>query len=800
MRKLNPLTGYDFPAGAPEIAPGAVAPNDIHFLVRAEVASHIHGGVVMRGVTQDGTGATISVSVIAPGVARVLLQPDGFSPNGRVSLARLPATGLDAVTVRSVAGRAHINANEMTVEIDLEPFRISFAGFRGDVLLREVRPELSPALTMMTLPLGFSRSGDRYIVHDSFACQPDEHFYGFGEKFTNFDKRGQWLVMWNEDAVGVSTEKAYKNIPFFVSTKGYGLFVDSVTCVNFDMAASNHPTFSVLAPDTALDYYVIAGPEPQTIISRYAGLVGRPILPPKWAFGLWVSSSFKPDSATAVSERSRMLRDHDIPSDVVHLDCYWQRFGDWSDLNWDRECFPEPDLMIRELKDRNFKLSLWINPHFGFESARFREAKAKGYLLKTAAGEPYVVKLWADYHPPVGIIDFTNPEAASWWKELLRPLLKMGVDVFKTDFGEGVPADAIAWNGMTGEQLHNLYALLYNDAAAEVTVEETGQVGFVWGRSTYAGGQRHAAQWAGDPNCTYQDMASTLRGGLSIGMCGHPFWSHDIGGFNGQPTPDLYIRWSQFGLFSPLSRLHGTTSRLPWDYGEEALHIFREFVRLRYRLLPYIYSEAVHSAETSLPLLRSMLLQFPDDPRTQSLDLQYMFGRDLLVAPIFNRDGSRSVYFPAGKWVDFWSHKVVTGPCTRMVRVGLDRMPLYVRANGLIPTIDPIDHIENGPFDPVTIDAYLLTSGRLHLHDTDGTTSVVAKLRDSRLEVSCDGVKHELRLRLMPLHPVRPLHEVSVNGRSVRRVDHLVVGDDTRDGWTVANDGTALVVMSASRT
>lgn len=241
---------------------------------------------------------------------------------------------------------------------------------------------------------------------------------------------------------------------------------------------------------------------------------------------------------------------------------------------------------------------------------------------------------------------------------------------------------------MTGEQLHNLYALIYNDVVAEITAEETGRVGFVWGRSSYAGGQRHAAQWAGDPNCTYQDMASTLRGGLSIAMCGHSFWSHDIGGFNGQPTPDLYIRWSQFGLFSPLSRLHGTTTRMPWDYGEEALRVFREFVKLRYRLLPYIYSEAVRSAETGIPLMRPMVLQFPDDPCTHSLELQYMFGPDLLVAPIFNAEGERSVYLPAGSWIDFWTHEVISGPSTQRVKVAIDRMPLYVRADALIPTLD----------------------------------------------------------------------------------------------------------------
>jgi alpha-D-xyloside xylohydrolase len=352
--------------------------------------------------------------------------------------------------------------------------------------------------------------------------------------------------MWNYDTYGAHTERAYKNVPFFVSSRGYGIFVDSITRVNFDMAASNNATFSIVVPDTALDYYVIVGSDPKTIITRYAELVGMPILPPKWAFGLWMSSGFQRDSQEEVLRRARSIREHGVPCDVLHLDCYWQRFGRWSEMLWDEEMFPDPEAMLSEVKAMGFKVCLWMNSYLGVESERFAEADSKGYLLKNSEGESYVAELWGRYHPPVGIIDFTNPEATEWFEDLLRPLLRQGVDVFKTDFGEGVPADAVAHNGMTGEKLHNLYPLLYNDAVATVTAEETRRAGMVWGRSTYAGGQRHAAQWSGDPNCTYNALASTLRSGLSIGLCGHAFWSHDIGGFHRQPTPELYVRWAQF--------------------------------------------------------------------------------------------------------------------------------------------------------------------------------------------------------------------------------------------------------------
>jgi alpha-D-xyloside xylohydrolase len=389
----------------------------------------------------------------------------------------------------------------------------------------------------------------------------------------------------------------------------------------------------------------------------------------------------------------------------------------------------------------------------------------------------------------------TNPEAVAWFKDLLRPLLRMGVDVFKTDFGEGVPAYVIAWNGMNGAELHNLYPLLYNDAVAEVTVEETDHTGLVWGRSTYAGGQRHAAQWGGDPNCTFQALASTLRGGLSMAMCGHAFWSHDIGGFRGQPTPELYVRWAQLGLLSPLSRAHGTTTRLPWEYGEDAERIFRDYVRLRYRLLPYIYTYASIAAETSLPLLRPMVLEFPDDPSTYTMDLQCLFGSEILVAPIYNDQGRRPVYFPAGRWVDFWTHQVIEGPRTCYVDAPLHVLPLYVRANALIPTIEPPDFLTDTPFESVTFDGYLLDRGSFELRDTDGVTTISAALEGTRLDIRTSGAKDALGFRLIPLPGASGVESVHVNGDPVAMVSGVDTSPSAPAGWTRDEDGKVHVTI-----
>jgi alpha-D-xyloside xylohydrolase len=373
--------------------------------------------------------------------------------------------------------------------------------------------------------------------------------------------------------------------------------------------------------------------------------------------------------------------------------------------------------------------------------------------------------------------------------------MRMGVDVFKTDFGEGTPADSVAHDGTTGAHLHNLYPLLYNDIVSQLTKEETGRSGLVWARSTYAGGQRHAAQWGGDPQCTYRAMAATIRGGLSIGMCGHPFWSHDIGGFAGQPTPELYVRWAQFGLFSPLARAHGRTTRLPWDYGEEVLRIFRDYVRLRYRLLPYIYTCACLAAESSLPIMRAMVLEFPEDPNTYGIDLQYMLGPELLVAPVYNESHRRPVYFPAGRWVDFWTHEVIQGPQTRFVEPPLDILPLYVRVNSLIPTIEPPDHVADGAFALVTIDAYLVESGRFEIRDTDGATIISCSFNGTCLDICLEGAKKTLGVRVIPLSGGPTVNEVHVNGASLPMAEKLEINTSADAGWTRSHDGEIHVMI-----
>jgi alpha-D-xyloside xylohydrolase len=707
--------------------------------------------LAFEGVTSEQHVFSLNLHVVAPGILRVFLSDPSLSHQQRVTFAHHDIHPPSATILEHGDQSLRWKTGEMCVEVNFDPFNLTIYNAQGRLLFREAHEECDPPGRLRVLPLGKTTfEGGHVAFHETFFAAPDEHFYGFGEKFTDFDKRGQILEMWNYDASGTFSERSYKNVPFFMSTRGYGIFVDSVTPTHFDMAASNASVASFIVPDTALDYYIIAGPDLKTIVSRYADLVGHPTLPPKWAFGFWISSGFEADSSTQALDRAKQLREHEIPCDVIHLDCYWQRFGHWTNFQWDEEAFPHPQEFVAKLKALHFRTCLWINSYISIEDDLFSYARERGYLLKMPSGQPAIIDAWFGFHPPVGIIDFTNPDAVCWFTELLRPLLRMGIDTFKTDFGEGVPADSIAYNGMHGTQLHNLYPLLYNDIVSNLVFEETG-TRLVWGRSTFAGGQRHAVQWGGDTSSTDQGLAATLRGGLSIGMCGHGFWSHDIGGFNRQPTPELFARWSQFGMLSPIARAHGMTSRLPWDFGNEAESIFRQYAQLRYHLLPYIYSYAREAVSTGLPLLRAMVLEYPNDPTTYTLDLQYFLGSELLVAPLFDDTNCRSVYFPAGDWIDYWTNEIIHGPQMRQVMASANQMPLYVRDNACIPTLYHQEWIEDGPFQNVQFQCYLHDTGQFILHDDDGDTSLTMTRKGDKLQIQIVSSKQAIKFHLVAL-------------------------------------------------
>ncbi|GAA3135757.1 alpha-xylosidase [Planomonospora alba] len=721
-----PLIAHEyFVADPPELPVRSRGEGGLSALTAAELVAADEAGVVLKGTTSAEETLVACVGVAGEGVIRVRLGEDADARTRSARATTMVTPGAFAgARVEAGDGTVVIDAGPLRAEITLSPWHLRFTDASGATLLEQDRGHVDISGRLRTLPFGRSTAGGGVAgYHESFAAPADEAFTGFGESFTPLDKRGQRPVMWNFDAFGAESQRAYKNVPFYISSRGYGVLVDSGMPVEFDVCQSTHSCVQIVVPDDLIDYYVIAGPTPPQILDRFDRLTCRPQLPPKWAFGTWISSGFFVDTQERVMNRARTIRERGIPCDVLHLDTYWQTDGHWSDLRWDPANFPDPAGMLAELAEMGFKVCLWMNPYISHRSPAFAEAAADGYFLKRPDGEVYVADSWHGSYPECGIVDFTNPEAAEWFRGLLRPLLAQGVQVFKTDFAEGVPHDAVAANGMTGTELHNVYTLLFNDLVSEVTREATGH-GMVWARSSFLGGQRHAAQWSGDTYTSYPAMGSTLRGGLAHGLSGIPFWSHDAGGFTGRPTDDLYVRWTQFGALSPLLRLHGTTSREPWEFPEVEAEAVAA-LRLRYRLMPYIYTAAVEAARTGAPMMRALCVDHPDDPVAWQADLEYLLGRDLLVAPMTSPDGVRKVYLPAGEWVDHWTGETLAGGRYVTVSAPLARIPLFVRRGALIPVLaDPGQTVGDGPFGEITLVGYGTETGTAVISDVDGDTTV----------------------------------------------------------------------------
>jgi alpha-D-xyloside xylohydrolase len=763
-----PLVPFEtFVADPPELPVRGPGEQGLSRLTRAEVLTTDATGATFKGTTSDGGSLAVQISAAGEGVLRVRLSedPDARSRSARALTLVNPSPHPAVVTATGDVVR--ISAGAVTAEATLDPWHLRFVDPTGAVLVDQDPGERDISGRMRTLPFGRSLTGGAVTAyHESFIAPADERFVGLGEKFTRLDKRGQRALMWNFDAFGSESDRSHKAVPLYLSSRGYGVLVDSGMPVEFDICQSTHSCVQILVPDDLIDYYVIAGPGPAQILDRYNALTSRPLLPPKWAFGTWISSGFFVDTQEQVLTRAREIRARGIPCDVLHLDCYWQVAGHWSDLKWDAENFPDPAGMLASLAEQGFHVSLWMNPYVSHLSPAYAEAAAAGYFLHRPDGSPYVADVWHGFQPGCGIVDFTNPEAVDWFTGLLRPLLEQGAAVFKTDFAEGVPADAVAHNGMTGVELHNVYTLLFNDAVAAVTREVAGH-GMVWARSSYLGGQRHSAQWSGDVNASYPALASTLRGGLSHGLSGVPFWSHDAGGFNGTPTPDLYVRWAQFGALSPLVRLHGTTSRLPWDFPPEAERLATEALRLRYRLMPYLYSIAVLSARTGVPMLRALLVDSPDDPAAWVAELEYRLGPDLLVAPMTDPTGARDVYLPGGAWADYWTGEMHAGGRYVRVSTPLSRVPLFVRHGALIPVTPPRDTVGSGPFPDLTVVSWGATSGRTVIHDVDGDTAVVAIRDGAELRVQTEGPAPVRAIALARTAGALPPTRVSLNGSPV---------------------------------
>lgn len=549
-------------------------------------------------------------------------------------------------------------------------------------------------------------------LHGRLSLGVGELVYGLGERFGPLVKNGQTVDIWNADG-GTSSEQSYKNVPFYLTNRGYGVLVNHPEHVSFEVGTESVEEVQFSVAGDTLEYLVIAGTTQKEVLERYTRLTGRPARVPAWSYGLWLSTSFTTqyDEAT-VSSFIDGMAERDLPLSVFHFDCFWMREFNWTDFEWDPRVFPDPEGMLGRLHDKNLHVSAWINPYIGQRAAIFAEARDAGYLVKKANGDVWQWDMW---QAGMGLVDFTNPDAVAWFQGKLRRLFEQGVDAIKTDFGERIPTDVVWHDGSSPDVMHNWYTQLYNKAVFEVLEEHRGEGDAVlFARSATVGGQQQPVHWGGDNSSSFESMAETLRGGLSLAFSGFGYWSHDIGGFEGMPDAAVFKRWVAFGLMSSHSRLHGSTSyRVPWLFddgseapGQSAVDVTRRFTTLKLELMPYLYEVGLEAHRTGTPFMRPMQLEFDGDPAVDYLDRQYLLGPDLLVAPVFSAAGDVQYYLPAGTWTNYLTGETVSGPVWRRETHAFDSIPLWVREGAVLVTGSRSDRPDYDYTDDALVTVY----------------------------------------------------------------------------------------------
>ncbi len=614
---------------------------------------------------------------------RVLRLRLGSPP--RTDYGLLVAQPSGTLALEALGEGWRVRGGEVALELQLRPFRVAFLHGEAPRLRPAEDGHIRGGLRLPPLARGEGWWGT------AWALESGEPVYGLGEKWGPLDRRGGLFLGWNEDAWGVNAEASYKNVPLVWSPRGWGLFAHTParTVHGVGYAPWSHRSYILLVEEEGLDLFFLAG-TPEEILGEYTRLTGRPPLLPRWSYGVWWSRCYYRTAEEAL-EVARTLREREIPGDVLVLDGRaWLRVGTRCALEWDSERYPEPEAFVRALKVLGFRLCLWEYPYVSVHNPLFSELAQRGFFLRDRYGEPYIYRWDPEPFgelltplPPSGILDFTREEVVRWWQERHRALFVLGVDVMKTDFGEQVPEDAVAANGDTGRRLHNAYALLYNRAVFEVSPE-----GLVLARSGYAGSQRYPIHWGGDPQADWEGLAASLRGGLSWGLSGGAYYAHDIGGFYGTPSPELYVRWAQAGVFFSHLRFHGTTPREPWAFGREAERIVRAWLRFRLRLLPLLEAISQEACLRGLPLARALPLAYPEDPWARSFDTEFLLG-DLLVAPVVRPGGEVEVYLPSGAWRDLWTGHLLEGPDLLRLRMSLERIPLFLKEGASLPLARP---------------------------------------------------------------------------------------------------------------
>lgn len=709
---------------------------------------------------RPGAPGTLRIDVCGDDAVRIRYAPGEGLPD-RPSPMVVGDLGLpSSCEIAHDDDSANVSTPAMTVEVRYKPFSVRIVSADGRWSAEVGGREKNAWSLWDTYNTGVSRSPEhgRPLATECFALRPNEAVYGFGEQFIGLDKVGQTIDVNMVEATGTTTPRSYKNIPFFVTTGGYGVYFNTSARMTAWIGSRGAADVGMGIEDDHLDFTVFVGDIP-TILDRYTTLTGKPSPPPRWSFGLW-QSKISYSSADECREVVRGMRDGRFPMDVLHVDTHWFREDWYCDLTFDAERFPDPAGWLAELRDAGVHVSLWQLPYIPEGNALFDElAEAGGFVRDTDGGIYDVgISYTPGYQGLVGIIDFTNPVGVAVYQRWLRKLFDLGAAAIKVDFGEQAPLDGVYHDGTPGHLMHNRYPLLYNQAVAEVTADATGDH-IIWARSTWAGSQRYPLHWGGDSSANWHNLVPQFAGGLSMGLSGFSYWSQDTGGFLGQPDGPLLTRWLQVGILLSHVRIHGFGTRELFRFDEETQRIGRETLELRMRLLPYLWSVSESSAAAGVPMARPLVLDHQDDPSTYRIADQWLLGPDLLVAPICDETDRRKVYLPAGTWFDWATGERTEGRRWIDVEAPLDRIPMWLRAGGVVPLGPVQQHVDAVQIDELEVVVAPFPS--------DGETTRRVPLEDDRrvtLRYRASGGSHSLA------HvdgPAVALHPRSLDGTRV---------------------------------
>ena len=653
----------------------------------------------------------------------------------------------DCWQITSGKTRVVVNKHTWSVQYYYGDKRLTGGAWRSSAVIDESKFKTSARLSAAQDDTFWSypRDSRSTFMREQLTMNVGDYFYGFGEKFTPFVKNGQNVEIWNADG-GTCSDQSYKSIPFYVCSAGYGVLVNSPDKVSFEVCSDTVSKVSFTVPGEHLEYFVIGGENITEVLSNYTTLSGKPALPPAYTFGLWLTTSSTTDyDEKTVTSFIDGMAERDIPLQVFHFDCFWMKEFEWCNLEWDTRQFPDPKGMLDRLKtQKGLEICVWINPYIAQRSMLFDEGMKNGYFIKNRDGSVFQCDMW---QPGMALVDFTNPAACEWYASKLRVLCEQGVNAFKTDFGERIPTDVVYYDGSDPIAMHNYYTYLYNRTVFNVLKEYYGEnKACLFARSATVGGQKFPVHWGGDCSAEYTSMAETIRGGLSLCMSGFGFFSHDMSGFEATATADIYKRWAAFGLFSTHSRLHGNSSyRVPWlfdkDGSTECVDVLRHFTKLKGRLMPYIWAQAVKTHTVGVPMMRAMVIDYADDPACLTLDRQYMFGDNILVAPILNENGTAEFYLPEGTWTDIISGEVLEGGKFYNKKYDYFGLPCLAKNDSIVAYGAFKRDFEYDYLDGTEFVIYAPTEGKVitaDVFDTDANKvfSITAVRKGSKVEVS----------------------------------------------------------------